>query len=141
MSLSEFTRFLSQSPEPGVVDIVVDSTERDGAAVPVLVIGLYRPADGTSIAEAARMAYDNGDDGFFYDELELTDDCEDVEVAEFYPRWPHERDKGDAALMHALCEAIPRPADGNVRRTYLFHHVDDQPYLNVLTGKPFALRG
>ncbi len=141
MPLSEFSRFLSKHPGAGVIDAVVDTTRENGVVVPVLGIGLYRAGNGASLAEAARMAYDNEDDGFFYDELDLVDDCDDMLVATFYPRWPHDREAGDQALMHALCELVPKPAEGAPRKTYLFHHVDSQPYFNLLTGKPFATHG
>ncbi|QDH71145.1 hypothetical protein [Marilutibacter alkalisoli] len=139
--LAGFARFLQRHPEAGVIDIVVDTTDHNGARVPVVATGAYRLGDGVSLAESARMAYENEDDGFLYDELELLDDADDIIVVGFYPRWPNSTAEGDAALMTALRGLVPAHTDGAVRRTYLFHHVDRQPYINLLTGKPFAVRG
>jgi hypothetical protein len=141
MPLSNFARFVSQFPDAAVIDAVIDTTSRDGVIVPILGIWAYAIRDGVSLGEVARLAYDNNDDGFFYDELDLLDEYEDdVEIAGFYPRWPHEVEVGDGALVQALCERVPKPVPGAARKTYLFHHVDRQPYINILTRKPFAVR-
>lgn len=141
MPLSVFARFIERHPEAAIIDMVVDTSYVDGVPTPVLEVGAYSLRDGVSLSEAARMAYENGDDGFLYDELELLADAADIAVAGFYPRWPNAVEDGDGALLAALREQVPPPAAGAVRKTYLFHHVDAQPYINLLTGKPFASHG
>lgn len=141
LSLSILARFIERHPEAGIIDMVVDTTYLDGVLVPVLETGAYSLRDGVSLSEAARMAYENGDDGFLYDELELVADAADIAVADYYPRWPNAIEAGDEALLAALRGQVPAPAAGTTRRTYLFHHVDVQPYINLLTGKPFATHG
>jgi hypothetical protein len=138
--LAGFARFLGRHPDAGVIDVVVDTSYIDGVLVPVLEVGAYNLHDGVSLGEAARMAYENEDDGFLYDELDLVDDADDIVITGFYPRWPNSTEAGDEALLAALRELVPAHADGAVRRTYLFHHVDAQPYINLLTGRPFAAR-
>ncbi|MCF7221435.1 hypothetical protein [Marilutibacter chinensis] len=141
MLLSNFARFIERNPEATIIDVVVDTSYLEGVLTPVLEVGAYSLRDGVSLSEAARMAYENGDDGFLYDELELLADAADIGIADFYPRWPNEIEAGDEALLTALREKVPPPAAGSVRKTYLFHHVDAQPYINLLTGKPFASHG
>ncbi|KRG71515.1 hypothetical protein [Pseudoxanthomonas dokdonensis] len=131
---------IRQQPESTLVDMVVDTTYRDGELVPFLGVYAYALNEGASLSEAARLAYDNEDDGFFYEQLELLDECE-ADIAAFYPQWPYAIEAGDTALLHALSEYIRQhPASGS-RKTYLFHHVNAQPFVNVLTTKPFARSG
>lgn len=139
--LSGLLRFIERHPEARIIDLVVDTSYLDGVLMPVLEVGAYGLRDGVSLSEAARMAYENGDDGFLYDELELLADAADIGIAQFYPRWPNAIEAGDEALLAALREQVPAHADGSPRKTYLFHHVDTQPYINLLTGRPFATHG
>ncbi|KAB8198374.1 hypothetical protein [Marilutibacter maris] len=139
--LSNLLRFIERHPDARIIDLVVDTSYLDGVLMPVLEVGAYGLRDGVSLSEAARMAYENGDDGFLYDELELLADAADIGIAHFYPRWPNATEAGDEALLAALREQVPAHVDGVPRKTYLFHHVDTQPYINLLTGKPFATHG